>query len=133
MMLRGIVAAVLLLGALSTLAGCSDEPITAASATTTVTRTVAAPFAAAPESPPSPAPEPIPAPPPAPAPAPPPVVVPAPAPEPVVAPPPAPAAAAVVYQNCDDVRAHGAAPIHPGDPGFQQKFDRDGDGVGCES
>jgi hypothetical protein len=37
------------------------------------------------------------------------------------------------YQNCDAVRAAGAAPIHPGDPGFQQKFDRDGDGVGCES
>jgi hypothetical protein len=41
--------------------------------------------------------------------------------------------ASVYYQNCDDVRANGAAPIHPGDPGFQQKFDRDGDGVGCES
>ncbi len=36
------------------------------------------------------------------------------------------------YQNCDAVRAAGAAPIHPGDPGFQQKFDRDNDGVGCE-
>ena len=36
------------------------------------------------------------------------------------------------YRNCDAVRAAGAAPIRPGDPGFQQKFDRDGDGVGCE-
>jgi hypothetical protein len=36
------------------------------------------------------------------------------------------------YKNCDDVRAHGAAPIHPGDPGWQPKFDRDHDGVGCE-
>ncbi len=36
------------------------------------------------------------------------------------------------YQNCDAVRAAGAAPIHPGDPGWQQKFDRDGDGIGCE-
>ena len=36
------------------------------------------------------------------------------------------------YKNCDDVRAHGAAPIYPGDPGWQQKFDRDRDGVGCE-
>jgi hypothetical protein len=39
----------------------------------------------------------------------------------------------VVYANCDDVRAHGAAPIHAGDPGFQPKFDRDNDGVGCEN
>jgi hypothetical protein len=37
-----------------------------------------------------------------------------------------------VYQNCDAVRAAGAAPIHPGDPGFQPKFDRDNDGIGCE-
>ena len=36
------------------------------------------------------------------------------------------------YQNCDAVRAAGAAPIFPGDPGFQTKFDRDNDGVGCE-
>jgi micrococcal nuclease len=36
------------------------------------------------------------------------------------------------YANCDAVRAAGAAPIHPGDPGWQQKFDRDKDGVGCE-
>ena len=38
----------------------------------------------------------------------------------------------VFYQNCDAVRAAGAAPIHPGDPGWQDKFDRDNDGVGCE-
>ncbi|MBP2412755.1 hypothetical protein JOF48_001554 [Arthrobacter stackebrandtii] len=36
------------------------------------------------------------------------------------------------YQNCDAVRAAGASPIRVGDPGFQPKFDRDGDGVGCE-
>ncbi|MGO1286969.1 MAG: excalibur calcium-binding domain-containing protein [Cellulosimicrobium funkei] len=30
------------------------------------------------------------------------------------------------------MRAAGAAPIRPGDPGFQPKFDRDNDGVGCE-
>ncbi len=42
------------------------------------------------------------------------------------------APASVFYKNCDAVRAAGAAPIHPGDPGFQSKFDRDGDGVGCE-
>lgn len=37
-----------------------------------------------------------------------------------------------VYENCDEVRAAGAAPIYRGDPGFREKFDRDGDGVGCE-
>jgi micrococcal nuclease len=44
----------------------------------------------------------------------------------------APAAAAVYYQNCSAVRAAGAAPIRAGDPGWQSKFDADGDGVGCE-
>jgi endonuclease YncB( thermonuclease family) len=38
----------------------------------------------------------------------------------------------VFYKNCDAVRAAGVAPIHPGDPGWQSKFDRDDDGVGCE-
>ncbi len=56
-----------------------------------------------------------------------------PAPEPVQeAPAPEPAPQPVYYANCDAVRAAGAAPIRPGDPGFQKKFDRDGDGVGCE-
>jgi hypothetical protein len=36
------------------------------------------------------------------------------------------------YQNCDAVRAAGAAPIHAGDPGYSRSLDRDGDGVGCE-
>lgn len=55
---------------------------------------------------------------------------PAPAPVPLVqVPAPAPAA---YYQNCSAVRAAGAAPIRVGDPGFQSKFDGDGDGVGCE-
>lgn len=55
---------------------------------------------------------------------------PAPAPAPLVqAPAPAPAP---YYQNCSAVRAAGAAPIRVGQPGFQSKFDRDGDGVGCE-
>ena len=44
----------------------------------------------------------------------------------------APKSISVHYQNCDDVRAHGVAPIYPGDPGWQAKFDRDQDGVGCE-
>lgn len=38
----------------------------------------------------------------------------------------------VHYKNCTEVREAGADPIHEGDPGFQKKFDRDGDGVGCE-
>ena len=44
----------------------------------------------------------------------------------------APPAAAVHYKNCTAVRAAGAAPIHAGDPGWQTKFDGDGDGIGCE-
>ena len=36
------------------------------------------------------------------------------------------------YANCTEVKAAGAAPIRPGDPGFQAKFDRDNDGIGCE-
>lgn len=62
----------------------------------------------------------------------PPVVAPAPA-APAPAPAaPAPAAPATFYQNCDAVRAAGAAPIHRGDAGYSSKLDRDGDGVGCE-
>lgn len=38
----------------------------------------------------------------------------------------------VYYDNCDAVRAAGAAPIFEGDPGFRPQFDGDGDGVGCE-
>jgi endonuclease YncB( thermonuclease family) len=44
---------------------------------------------------------------------------------------PAPAAEPF-YANCSEVRAAGAAPIFPGDPGWREKFDRDKDGVGCE-
>ncbi|GHE08341.1 excalibur calcium-binding domain-containing protein [Klenkia taihuensis] len=64
---------------------------------------------------------------------------PAPAPAPASAPAPAvgggssSGSSSVYYQNCDAVRAAGAAPIYAGDPGFQAKFDRDGDGVGCEN
>ncbi|WP_227872472.1 excalibur calcium-binding domain-containing protein [Jeotgalibaca ciconiae] len=38
----------------------------------------------------------------------------------------------IFYQNCTVVRAAGADPIRAGDPGWDTKFDRDGDGVGCE-
>ncbi len=66
------------------------------------------------------------------------LILPPPAPVVPVAPVPAPAplvevpAPAAYYQNCSAVRAAGAAPIRVGDPGFQSKFDGDGDGVGCE-
>ncbi len=71
-------------------------------------------------------------------PAPAPVVVTPPAPAPVVvapepAPAPAPAPVDVYYENCDAVRAAGAAPISKGSPGFQRKFDRDKDGIGCDA
>jgi len=52
-----------------------------------------------------------------------PAPVPAPAPTSSRAPAPVPAPAPV-YADCDEVRAAGAAPIYPGDPGWQSKFDR---------
>ena len=36
------------------------------------------------------------------------------------------------YQNCADVWADRGTSIHRGDPDFRDKFDADGDGVGCE-
>jgi len=36
------------------------------------------------------------------------------------------------YENCDAVRAAGAAPIRDGDPGFSASLDGDGDGFACE-
>jgi Flp pilus assembly pilin Flp len=36
------------------------------------------------------------------------------------------------YEDCDAVRAAGAAPIRVGDPGYSPELDPDGDGVGCE-
>jgi hypothetical protein len=55
------------------------------------------------------------------------VPAPAPAPEPE-----APVQSAY-YENCDAVRAAGAAPLYTDDPGYSRKLDRDGDGVACES
>lgn len=40
--------------------------------------------------------------------------------------------AEVYYENCDAVRAAGAAPIHRSDPGYGSHLDRDGDGSACE-
>ncbi|NUU31505.1 DUF1524 domain-containing protein [Arthrobacter sp. C9C5] len=51
---------------------------------------------------------------------------------PKAAAPAAPAPPSVYYANCTAVRAAGAAPIRRGQPGFSSKFDRDGDGIGCE-
>lgn len=39
----------------------------------------------------------------------------------------------VSYENCMAVREADADPIRVGDPGWDTKFDGDGDGVGCES
>jgi hypothetical protein len=36
------------------------------------------------------------------------------------------------FRNCDEARAHGAAPVRRGDPGYGPHLDRDKDGVGCE-
>ena len=36
------------------------------------------------------------------------------------------------FQNCKEVQDAGLAPIHKGHPDFQEKFDADHDGVGCE-
>ncbi|TMN23747.1 hypothetical protein FFL34_01525 [Lentibacillus cibarius] len=39
----------------------------------------------------------------------------------------------VFYENCDEARKFGGAPVHEDDPGYHPGLDRDGDGVGCES
>jgi len=98
------------------LAACPDEPLpggVVASIPEPAPTKSAAPAPAAPRAA-------------APAPAP---AAPAPAPAPVPAPAPAPAG--VTYANCSEVQAAGAAPIRPGDPGWQDKFDGDGDGQAC--
>ncbi|MDK1344185.1 excalibur calcium-binding domain-containing protein [Streptomyces sp. 378] len=38
----------------------------------------------------------------------------------------------VYYDNCDEARAAGAAPLFVGEPGYGPHLDRDGDGVACE-
>ncbi|TCC49148.1 calcium-binding protein [Kribbella capetownensis] len=39
---------------------------------------------------------------------------------------------AVHYENCDEVRAAGKAPLHRGDPGYSRDLDRNGDGIACD-
>lgn len=40
-------------------------------------------------------------------------------------------AALVFYNNCDEVRAVGRAPVMKGDPGYRPELDPDGDGIAC--
>ncbi|SMF49655.1 Excalibur calcium-binding domain-containing protein [Streptomyces sp. Amel2xC10] len=47
-------------------------------------------------------------------------------------PPSTPALSDVYYENCDEARAAGVAPLHRGEPGYGPHLDRDGDGVACE-
>lgn len=37
------------------------------------------------------------------------------------------------FPNCAAAWEAGAAPVHRGDPGYSERLDRDGDGIGCES
>jgi hypothetical protein len=48
------------------------------------------------------------------------------------APPATEAGHAIWYENCDAVRAAGAAPVRRGDPGYDSHLDGDGDGSACE-
>jgi hypothetical protein len=57
-------------------------------------------------------------------------VQPTPTPQPVA--PAASASAGVYYTNCDAVRAAGADPLTPSDPGSRPALDRDSDGFACE-
>ena len=62
-----------------------------------------------------------------------PVAKPAPAKQAVAKPAPAPRPAqTATYKNCTDVWNKLGRSIYARDAGFQSKFDRDGDGVGCE-
>ncbi|MNY85791.1 Sporulation-specific extracellular nuclease precursor [compost metagenome] len=45
---------------------------------------------------------------------------------------PPPSKETLVYNNCAEVRAVGAAPIRKGDIGYSSKLDGDGDGIACE-
>ena len=52
--------------------------------------------------------------------------------EPNIKTPAPPSGRSVYYENCDAVRAAGAAPIRRGQPGYASHLDREGDGLACE-
>lgn len=39
----------------------------------------------------------------------------------------------VLFKNCTEAWAAGAAPLYRGEPGYRAKLDGDGDGVACEN
>ncbi|MGN9911873.1 excalibur calcium-binding domain-containing protein [Phytohabitans sp. LJ34] len=41
-------------------------------------------------------------------------------------------ASTVYYQNCNKAERAGAAPLYPGDPGYRDKLDKDGNGIACD-
>lgn len=40
--------------------------------------------------------------------------------------------AGYTYSGCNEVRAAGVAPLYSYEPGFSERLDGDGDGIGCE-
>ena len=40
--------------------------------------------------------------------------------------------AGYTYSGCNEVRAGGVAPLYSYEPGFSERLDGDGDGIGCE-
>ena len=40
--------------------------------------------------------------------------------------------AGYTYSGCNEVRATGVAPLYRHEPGFSERLDGDGDGIGCE-
>ena len=40
--------------------------------------------------------------------------------------------AGYTYSGCNEVRAAGVAPLYSNEPGFSERLDGDGDGIGCE-
>lgn len=40
--------------------------------------------------------------------------------------------AGYLFSGCNDVRAAGVAPLYRYEPGFSDRLDGDGDGIGCE-
>ncbi|MFJ6796824.1 excalibur calcium-binding domain-containing protein [Streptomyces sp. NPDC091268] len=52
---------------------------------------------------------------------------------PAASPTAAPGPKDVVYKNCAEARAAGAAPIRRGQPGYSRTLDRDNDGIACDT